>query len=120
MAEDMEKRHYKRLDIDVTISLNKLANNSFDNETTDSIEVEAVNISKGGMAFITDRELNINSICDTKVILPNKDCIDCIINILRKTVEDDGRFMYGCTFVGMNQSDQFKIDVYDMISNQKN
>lgn len=119
MTEDNEKRHYKRLDIDVTIGLKKLAGAGNGVGETEKIEVETVNTSKGGMAFITNRELTLDTFYDTKVVLWNKESVDCIINIVRKTVQEDGRFMYGCTFVGMNQSDQFKIDVYDIVKNKE-
>lgn len=117
--KNTEKRWAKRMSIDAKIKLQTIKNNravAFE-LNKDEIEVEVVNISKGGMGFKTSEFLPLNSYYEAKVVLWTRENFDSIIEIVR--MENDGndeRNTYGCKFVGLSPADQFKIDVYQIVT----
>lgn len=114
--ENNEKRAARRMEIDVSIKLSELYNSESDVARKDELEVEVVNISKYGMAFITEENLNIDSFYDTKMVLWTKEKIDTVIEIVRKEKIDDNHFFYGCKFIGMVAADMIKIQIYEMFN----
>ncbi len=116
---DKEKRKAKRIEINACIRLQSVNNPKFAVITpkTEEFEVDVINISKGGMAFKSDEFLPLNSFYEAKVVLWTKETFDAIIEIIRmESVDDDDRTMYGCRFVGISAADQFKIEVYQIVS----
>ena len=114
-----EKRWAKRMSIDANIKLRSIKDNKSAsyNLNEETMEVEVINISKGGMAFKTQELLPLNSYYDARVVLWTKESFDAIIEIIR--MENDGssdETTYGCKFVGITPADQFKIDVYQIVS----
>ncbi len=114
-----EKRWARRMGINASIKLQSIKNSKAAayNLKEDEFEVEVVNISKGGMAFRTEELLPLNSFYDAQVILWTKETFDAVIEIVR--MENDGSgeaTTYGCKFIGLPASDQFKIDVYQIVS----
>lgn len=115
-----EKRWAKRIAINATIRLNSLntdpAISDYDRE---EISVDVINISKGGMAFTTERLLPLESFYDAKVELWTRESFDAVIEVIRmEKKEADVPIIYGCRFVGLSPMEQFKIDVYDIVNEQ--
>lgn len=114
-----EKRWAKRMSIDANIKLRSIKNNkpvAF-TPSAEEMEVEVINISKGGMAFKSKEMLPLNSYYDAKVVLWTKETFNAIVEIIR--MENDGtsdETTYGCKFIGITPADQFKIDVYQIVS----
>ena len=96
----------------------QIQNNGFDVDVNkEEMEVEVTNISKGGMGFKTEEFLPLNSYYEAKVVLWTRESFDAIIEIVR--MENDGtdeKNTYGCRFVGLSPAEQFKIDVYQIVS----
>lgn len=117
MAAVQEKRKSKRMGINVKIKLQKVRNNltSFGLKE-EEFEVSVVNISKDGMAFRTKECLALNSFYDTKVVLWTKESFETVIEIVRMENLGEEETLYGCRFVGISSADQFKIDVYQIVS----
>lgn len=117
--DNNEKRWAKRMDINANIKLQSIRNNrnvAFELNKNE-IEVEVINISKGGIAFKTAEFLPLNSYYEAKIVLWTRENFDSIIEIVR--MENDGtdeRNTYGCKFVGLSPADQFKIDVYQIVN----
>ncbi len=113
-----EKRWAKRFAINATIRLRTLrSRNIVFTPNRNEIEVDVINISKGGMAFRTSEMLPINSYYDAKVVLWTKETFDAVVEIVRMENENMGEpITYGCKFIGITQADQFKIDVYDIVT----
>lgn len=114
--ENNEKRSAKRMEIDVRIRLSELYNSESDVSRKEELDVEVVNISKHGMAFISRENLNVNSFYDAKMVLWTKEKVDSIIEIVRKEKIDDNQFLYGCKFIGMVAADMIKIQIYEMFN----
>ena len=114
-----EKRWAKRLDINAKIKLQSIKNNKLApyNLNKGDIEVDVINISKGGMAFKTSEILPLNSYYDANVVLWTRESFSAIVEIIR--MESDGTdelVTYGCKFIGLSPAEQFKIDVYQIVS----
>ncbi len=114
-----EKRWSKRMGINASIKLQSIRNDkaaAFD-PNKEEFEVDVVNISKGGMAFKTAEFLPLNSYYDAKVVLWTKETFDAVLEIVRMENEDaESETTYGCKFIGLSPADQFKIDVYQIVS----
>ena len=113
-----DKRFAKRMEIDAQIKLKSIGSKpAIFAVNENEIEVEVINISKGGMAFKTPETLPLNSFYDVKVVLWTKETFDSVIEIIRME-NNDGEEMitYGCKFIGITAADQFKMDVYELIN----
>ena len=116
---EKEKRWAKRMGIDAKIRLQSIRNNKMAafQPKEDEIDVDVVNISKGGMAFKSTEFLPLNSYYDTNVVLWTKETFTAVVEIVRmESIEDSDATMYGCKFIGLSPADQFKIDVYQIVS----
>lgn len=117
MSEIQEKRKSKRMGINVKIKLQKVTDNHVPmGLKEEEFEVNVVNISKDGMAFRTKERLALNSFYDTQVVLWTKESFDTVIEIVRMENFGEEETLYGCRFVGISTADQFKIDVYQIVS----
>lgn len=118
---EQEKRWAKRLVMDARIKLNSIRGGKALGEIKqDAFDVDVVNISKGGMAFTTDEILPLNSYYDVHVVLWSKDSFEAVIEVIRMEREaENDKILYGCKFIGLCASDQFKIDVYQIVSESK-
>lgn len=103
-----EKRHAKRMDLEVKLTLRSIGEKTTENK---SYDVEVINISKGGMAFKCEKDLQIGGFYDIRVIIWTKEKVDAVIRIVRK--DED---IYGAEFVGLNPNDQFRIEVYELFN----
>ncbi len=110
-----EKRRNKRLELDVSIQLERL--DDTDGMTTlKLIHVAVIDISRSGIGFRSSRKLEIGSYFDTKIQIWTKEVVDAVIEIVRRDENADGLFEYGATFVGMTETDSLKIDIYDVFN----
>ncbi len=117
MPEIQEKRKSRRMGINVKIKLQKVTDSPMTyGLKEEEFEVNVVNISKDGMAFRTKERLALNSFYDTKVVLWTKESFDTVIEIVRMENFGEEETLYGCRFVGIAAADQFKIDVYQIVS----
>lgn len=107
-----EKRNSRRLDLDVTVELNRIDDN--DGVTTlKLINVEVTDLSKSGIGFTSKTKLDLDSFYNTKLQIWTKETIDAIIEIVRCVETEDG-YHYGAKFIGMIESDALKIDIYQI------
>lgn len=109
----VEKRKCKRLDLAVSIQLERLSNDGI--MTVKYLTVDVSDISKSGIGFSAAQELEIGTYYDTKIQIWTKEVIDAVIQIVRRA-EKDGRYQYGATFIGMAERDALKIDIYEIFN----
>ncbi len=109
-----EKRGSKRLEIAVTVELERIDDNSV--TTVKYATVDVTNISKTGLAFRVGQELSVGACFDCKIQIWTKETIDSVIKIVRSKELDNGMYEYGCTFVGMTDTDALKIEIYQLFS----
>ncbi len=106
-----EKRKHKRLDLDVSVELERLNQDGV--TTLKYIHVEVTDISRSGLGFKSSQELAIGTYYDTKIQIWTKEVINVVIEIVRADKEEDG-YKYGCVFIGMMDTDALKIDIYQI------
>lgn len=108
-----EKRKHKRLDLDVTVQLERLDQDGV--TTLKFLHVDIINLSHSGIGFSSKQELEVGTYYDTKLQIWTKEVIDAVIEIVRRDKTEDG-YTYGAEFIGMTEPDSLKIDIYQMFN----
>ena len=112
-----EKRNAKRLDLDVTIELERI-DKVQGTSTIEHLKVETVDLSKSGIGFISDKELELDSFYNTKLQIWTKETISTIIKVVRRVETEEG-YRYGAFFVGMTEKTELKIGIYEILHEQR-
>lgn len=108
-----EKRKHKRLDIDVSIELERLDEDGI--TTLKFVHVDVTDISRSGIGFKANRELEVGTYYDTKIQIWTKEVVDAVVEIVRSEKTTDG-YKYGGVFIGMTDTDALKIDIYQIFN----
>ena len=106
-----EKRKHKRLELDVSLELERLDQDGI--TTLKYVHVDVTDISRSGLGFRTDRPLDVGTYYDAKVQIWTREIINTVIEIVRRA-EENGRYRYGCEFIGLSDSEAQKIDIYQI------
>ncbi len=110
-----EKRRSKRLDIDVRVEIERIDQENI--TTVKYMEVDVTNISKTGLAFRVPKvKMEIGACFDAKIQIWTKETIDTVFKVVRVNQLDDDIYEYGCTFVGMTDTDALKIEIYQLFN----
>lgn len=114
-----ERRKHKRLDLDVSVQLERLDQD--DITTLKFIQVVVTDISRSGIGFVSDQNLKVGTYYDTKIQIWTKEVIDAVLEIVRCDPKGDGTYKYGCVFVGMSDTDALKLIFirFSMMSKRK-
>ncbi|MGN0481998.1 MAG: PilZ domain-containing protein [Lachnospiraceae bacterium] len=110
-----EKRRYKRLDLDVSLEMERLDEEGM--TTLRYAHVQVKDISRSGIGFLSAQKLEIGSYYDAKIQIWTKEVIDAVIEIVRRDREGDG-YHYGGVFIGMMDTDALKIDIYQIFNDK--
>ena len=109
-----EKRRNKRLDLDVSVQLERLDEAGV--TTLKYIHVDVTDISRSGLGFKAQKELEIGTYYDTKIQIWTKEVVDAVVEIVRRDQQEDGIYKYGCVFIGMTDVDALKIEIYQIFN----
>ena len=109
-----EKRKHKRLELDVTVELERLDEDGV--TTLRYSHVEVVDISRTGIGFKAGQRLEVGSHYNTKIQIWTKEVVDAVIEIVRRDALPEGGYKYGCRFIGMTDTDALKIDIYQIFN----
>ena len=96
-----EKRKHKRLELDVTVELERLDEDGV--TTLRYSHVEVVDISRTGIGFKAGQRLEVGSHYNTKIQIWTKEIIDVVIEVVRCEELEDG-YRYGGIFIGMSNT----------------
>ena len=107
-----ERRRSKRLDLDVSVQLERLDTEGM--TTLKFIHVDVVDVSKTGIGFTATQKLEAGTYYDMKLQIWTKEVIHAFIEIVRIIKEAD-TFSYGGIFIGMPEMDAARIAVYDTV-----
>lgn len=111
-----EKRKSKRLDLEVSIQLERLVEE--DITTVKLVHVDVTDLSRSGIGFKSPQALSIGTYYDTKIQIWTKEVMEVVIEIVRCDEGVDGMFHYGCSFIGMTDTDALKIDIYQIFNEE--
>lgn len=78
--------------------------------------VEVVDISMKGIGFITCCKLEPHTFYKAHIVFPTKEKINVVLETIRAVQQQDGSTLYGGVFVGINESDKFKIEVFRLFT----
>lgn len=112
-----EKRRDKRHELHVNLVLKPITNATDSN--TLELDVEVTDASHGGIGFISNEALEVGTYYDAQLQIWSKAVVRTILEIVRRVQLEDGSYNYGAKFIGMNDKDAIKFDIYDMFENAK-
>lgn len=100
----IEQRKSKR--VPITMNLEVSAVFKQDNVRVNNINapIEVVNISKSGIGFVSESILPIGFYFNSRLTFREKEqdkSLNCVVQIIRQDELADGKYRYGCEFVGM-------------------
>lgn len=105
-----EKRKYKRSLLNAIIQLREC------NDRNQKINVDVNDLSREGIGFFSAQDLKIGDYYDTEIVIWTKEIIQVVIKIVRKTNQPDkNRISYGGEFIGLSETEKFRIDVYQCV-----
>ena len=108
-----ERRRSKRLDLDVSVQLERLDTEGI--TTLKFIHVDVVDVSKTGIGFTATQKLEAGTYYDVKLQIWTKETIDAVIEIIRVEENEKG-YRYGAVFVGMTETNSLKIEIYQLFN----
>lgn len=109
-----EKRKDRRLDLDVSIELERLDQGEM--TTLKMIHVDVMDLSNSGMGFRTSQPMENGALYDTRIQIWTKEIIQTVIRIVRCENIAENEYHCGATFVGLMNSDALKINIYSMLN----
>lgn len=83
--------------------------------TSKCVNAAVKDISRGGIGFMTDKELEIGSYYDTKICLWSREIVDAVLEIVHREQLEKG-YRYGGEFIGISDTDALKIDIYQVFN----
>ncbi len=108
-----ERRRAVRIPLEMVLSIDIITD--FQSHEKTEISVITRDISKGGISFAAEKILEKGSFYKAKIIMPNHEVLDVVIEIVRITEEDGGSKLYGSRFVGMGPEDEFRIEAFRLV-----
>ncbi len=115
MAE--EQRLYKRTELNEHVKLSLVGEG--DGSFSEPFDVEIENMSTDGIGFTCPQQLLIGEILTGKIAIWTNEKLDVMMKVIRCTEARKG-FSYGCTFVGMENTEQTRIKIYQMFNPEDN
>ena len=116
----IEKRREKRLEASLSLQISSLFKQ--DNVLVNNIDapIHVINISKGGIGFISASELPLGFYFNASINLGDDDAsLYCVVKIIRKEDAGNGETMYGCELVGMAPVLSYIFDNYEKALKEK-
>ncbi|MBO5246623.1 MAG: PilZ domain-containing protein [Eubacterium sp.] len=113
-----EKRRERRLELDVSIELERLDQGQM--TTLKMIHVDVTDLSSSGMGFRTSQPMENGALYDTRIKIWTNEVIQTVIRIVRCEQLSDSAYQCGATFVGLPSADALKINIYSMFNPEEN
>ena len=110
-----DRRREKRMPFTVSLEINNLYKQ--DNVLVTDIQapIEVIDISKSGLGFITTSVLPLGYYFNANINLNNNDnMLHCVIQIIRNQRLEEGKTLYGCSFIGMADVLSYIFEEYDL------
>jgi len=114
-----EKRRNIRMDIDVKIKLKQLKNGNETEFKEETVDVNLVNVSRGGIAFRSKEDLKLNTFYDVTLKLWNSEVFETVVEIIRMENYGEEETLYGARYIGMVPSDRLKIQIHEILLEQE-
>ncbi|MFA9375723.1 MAG: PilZ domain-containing protein [Lachnotalea sp.] len=107
----IEKRKYKRSDLELIIQLRQC-----DNPDKKKFIVDVHDLSREGIGFYSCEDLQLGHFFDSEITIWTKEKIQVVLKIVRKTDQPEKKMVYyGGEFIGLSENEKFRIDVYQCV-----
>ena len=108
-----EKRRYKRLPIQLNLEVSQLFKQDNNIIPDLNAEIHVFDINQAGIGFTTTAYLPEGYYFNATIVLESSEQkILTVVKILNVTELDDGRYRYGCEFVGLAGIFNYVFDDY--------
>lgn len=108
-----ERRRSIRTELHAELLMNRLGT-----QTEEKIIIQICDLSKSGMGFICEGQLEMGAVYECSLTIWTKEVIQVFVKIVRAEELENG-FRYGGLFVGMNDLDAYRIQVYQTVDEYK-
>lgn len=106
-------RRARRIDLESTLVLKRI-----DNGIDEEVTIHIHDISKSGVGFSCEKELELDAVYESYITIWTKEVIHTLLKVVRKKEDGEG-CLYGSIFMGLSDIDAYRIEVYDMLEQQK-
>ena len=104
-----EKRRNKRIDLECSLIVKRLGNDTTD--AANGLTIELLNVSKSGIGFKCPEPLSIGEVYECYLTIWTKETIHAFIQIVR-VQKNETDYSYGSIFIGMTETDTNRISIY--------
>ncbi len=108
-----DRRKNKRLELSGQIMIKQLGGDGLE-----SVDINITDASSTGIGFITDKQLTIGNNYEAMLTIWTKEVLHVVVQIVRASKEDT-QFHYGGLFIGMSEDTKKRIDVYEIVEDEK-
>lgn len=108
-----ERRRSIRTELDAELLMNRL-----DTQTEEKVAIQICDLSKRGIGFICEGQLETGAVYECSLTIWTKEVIQVFVEIVRAEKLEQG-YKYGGSFVGMNDLDAYRIEVYQTVEEYK-
>lgn len=109
-----DKRRSKRLKAHLVLHISNLFKQNHEDLGGLDAPIEVVDVSKHGIGFNTTDIIPLDYYFNAALNLGDaKDCLYCVVKIVRCVALDNGMYNYGCEFVGMAPVLSYIFDDYE-------
>lgn len=102
---EQERRKAKRRDMKMVISLKTIVDNP-----PRKVQVDLEDLSKAGIGFHSNEDFGLHEVYEAEVVTWKKELINTLVKIVRKEQLNEGGWRYGGIFIGMTETDAFRIE----------
>lgn len=104
-----ERRRSDRQELQAKLILKQLSGSG-----NREVDIEIVDVSKTGVGFVCKETLEIGNVYEGFLTIWTKEVLHVFMEAVRVDVKD-GKNLYGAIFVGMNEMDAARIEVYQTV-----
>ena len=108
-----DRRRSKRLELTGEILIKELGTSA-----VESCDIHISDCSSAGIGFTTDKQLTIGDIYEANLTIWTRETLPVFIQIVRADKTDD-TYRYGGSFIGMPEDVKKRIDVYELVEDEK-
>lgn len=108
-----ERRKAKRMELTSKLLMKRL-----DNQKTEEVDIEVLDVSKSGVGFTCKEPLTIGAIYEAYLTIWTKEVLHAVLEIVRIEKKED-TIAYGAVFVGLPEMDAFRIETYQTVEESR-
>lgn len=108
-----ERRRSIRTELHAELLMKRL-----DRQSEEKVAIQICDLSKSGVGFECGEHLEIGAVYGCNLTIWTREVIEVFIEIVRGEKLEEG-FRYGGSFVGMNEMDAHRIQVYQTVEEYK-